>query len=438
MVSKFYLVFLLYGVISSPVFNPEENFGDTDGPWNYLGVSGYAGTISMNPLTGSSLFYWLFEAIDGNITSDNLPLILWLQGGPGCSGSFGMLWEAISPITVNQNTNPLRTPLNQTWSTNYHIISVDFPYGAGYSTAYKSSDERNTTQDATYYLYKFLTILGGKYPQWFERPFYIFGESYGGHWVPGLAWNILQQNSLNKTGFIIPLKGIGIGDPWVDALTQSQTYSQYSLSASLINNNEFSIVNYFQNMVLVQLANNQTLQAEESWENTYNSVVEFSGGVNEYNVRQYGQYNEDSLITFMNLNSTKQMLNVDINLDWVSCNDTIYDYYKADIMNSSIIYFPYILSQGVNVMIYNGQDDLIVNSPGVENMMANIDWINAQDFEQASKIEWTVNDEIAGYVQTYDNLTFVLVLASGHMAPYDQPINIKDMVERFINGTGWN
>ncbi|OMJ74521.1 hypothetical protein SteCoe_26523 [Stentor coeruleus] len=438
MVSKTFLVGLICVALASPAFEQKEILGDTDGPWSYLGVTGYAGYISMNSLTGSSLFYWLFEAIDGNITSDNLPLILWLQGGPGCSGSFGMLWEAISPITVNQNTQPIRTPLNHTWSTNYHIMSVDFPYGAGYSVAFKASDERNTTQAATYYLYKFLRTLGSKYPEWFNRPFYIFGESYGGHWVPGLAWNILQQNALNLTGFQVPLKGIGIGDPWVDAPTQTQTYAQYALSASLINNYEMNVVNHYQSLVITELDNNQPLQAERNWENSYDAIVGFSGGVNVYNVREYGNYNEDVLTAFMNSNSTKEMLHVNVQQSWVSCNDSIYDYYKADIMNSSIIYFPYILSQGVTVMIYNGQDDLIVNSPGIENMMANIDWPGAQDFEQAPKLNWTVNGNMAGYAQSYNNLTFVLVLASGHMGPYDQPINVKNMVERYINGTGWD
>jgi carboxypeptidase C (cathepsin A) len=438
MVSKILLVGLFCVALASPAFEQKEILGDTDGSWSYLGVTGYAGYISMNSLTGSSLFYWLFEAIDGNITTDNLPLILWLQGGPGCSGSFGMLWEAISPITVNQNTQPIRTPLNHTWGTNYHIMSVDFPYGAGYSVAFKASDERNTTQEATFYLYKFLRTLGGKYPQWFNRPFYIFGESYGGHWVPGLAWNILQQNALNLTGFQVPLKGIGIGDPWVDAPTQTQTYAQYALSASLINNYEMNVVNHYQSLVITELDNNQPLQAERNWENSYDAIVSFSGGVNVYNVREYGNYNEDVLTAFMNTNSTKEMLHVNAQQTWVSCNDSIYDYYKADIMNSSIIYFPYILSQGVTVMIYNGQDDLIVNSPGIENMMANIDWPGAQDFEQAPKMNWTVNGNMAGYAQSYNNLTFVLLLASGHMGPYDQPINVKNMVERYINGTGWD
>ena len=79
---------------------------NSDGAWEFLGVSGYSGYITMNPLTGSSLFYWLFEAINSNITQDTKPLIIWLEGGPGCSGTFTMLWQMVSPIRVNNNTQP--------------------------------------------------------------------------------------------------------------------------------------------------------------------------------------------------------------------------------------------------------------------------------------------------------------------------------------------
>lgn len=437
MVSKLLLACLVCISLSSPVLNEPKSLGDTDGPWEYLGVTGYSGLVNMNGLSGSSLFYWLFEAIDGNITTDKLPLVLWLQGGPGCSGELGMLWENISPITISATAQAFRTNLTWTWGTNYHIMSVDFPYGAGYSYANQAGDEKNTTASATYYLYRLLAKLGAKYPTWFNRNFYIFGESYGGHWVPGLAYNILQQNALN-TGFNIPLQGIAIGDPWVDPSTQSQTYGTYAYSTSLINSNELNIVNYYQSLVTSQLATGDVYQAEANWENSYTAVIDFSGGVNEYNVRVYGEYDNSMLDTWLNQASTKSLLNVPSSAQWVSCNNTVYDYYKADIMNSSIVFLPYILSQKVSVMIYNGQDDLIVNSPGVENMMAKISWPGASGFANAPKVNWMVNGNIAGYAQTYNNLTFVLVLDSGHMAPHDQPVNVKDMAMRYINGTGWN
>ena len=138
MVSKFVL---LCFVALSFASTHEETLGVTDGPWAILGLTGYSGMISMNALTGSSLFYWLFESIGGNITTDSRPLILWLQGGPGCSGELGMLFENISPLTVySDHADVYETDTNYTWATDYHIMTVDFPYGAGFSYANVETD----------------------------------------------------------------------------------------------------------------------------------------------------------------------------------------------------------------------------------------------------------------------------------------------------------
>lgn len=436
MVRKLVLLSLVCICLASPAFESSQNLEDTDGPWSYLGVTGYSGTITMNALTKSSLFYWLFESIGGDIATDSTPLIIWLQGGPGCSGGIGMFWANISPLTIYPNyANVFPTNLNYTWATDFHILSVDFPYGAGFSTAYSAGDEKNSTLSATLYLYNFLIKLARKYPTWFQREIYVFGESYGGHWVPGLVFNILQQNALNLTGITIPVVGMGLGDPWTDPMTQSQTYSLYAHTFSLINYNQMNVVNYYQSQVSQLLSQQNYLQAEYTWENSYSTIVDFAGGINYYNIRLFGDYNFDTLTNWLNKAGMKTIFHAPSTATWNSCNNTVYDYYRADIMNSTLPLVNYILSQGVKVIIYNGQDDLIVNAPGIENMVQSINYPN---FAKAPKQNWIVNDTMAGYVQTAGNLTLALVLRSGHVVPHDQPVVAKDLVLRFVNNLPWN
>jgi serine carboxypeptidase-like clade 2 len=53
-----------------------------------------------------------------------------------------------------------------------------------------------------------------KFPEYKDHDFYITGESYGGVYVPTLAYNVLLHNeaSLNK----INLKGIAVGNGVTD------------------------------------------------------------------------------------------------------------------------------------------------------------------------------------------------------------------------------
>ena len=42
-----------------------------------------------------------------------------------------------------------------------------------------------------------------------------------------------------------------------------------------------------------------------------------------------------------------------------------------------------------------------------------------------------------GFARSYDKLTQLIVMKAGHMSPHDQIVATRDMVNRFINGTGF-
>jgi carboxypeptidase C (cathepsin A) len=80
-------------------------------------ISQYAGYLNVQ---FGGLFYWLFEAAD-----NNAPLLLWLNGGPGCSSMDGLFLE-LGPFKINGNSiviNPY------SWHNSANLLFIDQPVG---------------------------------------------------------------------------------------------------------------------------------------------------------------------------------------------------------------------------------------------------------------------------------------------------------------------
>eukprot|EP00331_Platyophrya_macrostoma_P020288 CAMPEP_0176467712 /NCGR_PEP_ID=MMETSP0127-20121128/38612_1 /TAXON_ID=938130 /ORGANISM="Platyophrya macrostoma, Strain WH" /LENGTH=165 /DNA_ID=CAMNT_0017861045 /DNA_START=32 /DNA_END=525 /DNA_ORIENTATION=- len=103
----------------------------------------YTGYIPVNNVTNSSLFYTLYSAGGNNPNattntsnlSTSAPLILWLQGGPGCSSWLGNINE-FGPMTANYNATTNKTTLSanpSSWNNFAHLLFVDQPIGVGFS-----------------------------------------------------------------------------------------------------------------------------------------------------------------------------------------------------------------------------------------------------------------------------------------------------------------
>jgi carboxypeptidase C (cathepsin A) len=94
------------------------------------------------------------------------------------------------------------------FSSAANVLFLESPAGVGYSYSNTTSDydkmgDRITAADNYLFLMNWLE----RFPEYKNRPFYISGESYAGHYVPQLAHTILHHNKkANRT--IINLKGI--------------------------------------------------------------------------------------------------------------------------------------------------------------------------------------------------------------------------------------
>lgn len=72
-----------------------------------VNFSQYSGYITVDRKAGRALFYWLIEApVDRQPASK--PLVLWLNGGPGCSSVAYGASEEVGPFRVRRDGKRLK------------------------------------------------------------------------------------------------------------------------------------------------------------------------------------------------------------------------------------------------------------------------------------------------------------------------------------------
>ena len=113
--------------------------------------------------------YWLTES-QNNPTTD--PLVLWLNGGPGCSSLDGLFYEQ-GPIHVYDNATLYPNPY--TWNLNASVLFLEAPICVGFSfqdnTKICQSSDNQTANDNYLALLKFFE----EFPEFQSNKFYVTG-----------------------------------------------------------------------------------------------------------------------------------------------------------------------------------------------------------------------------------------------------------------------
>ena len=195
-----------------------------------------------NTAENKNYFYWFFEKrstslLPSSSKTDDIepvPLLIWLNGGPGCSSLLGLLTEN-GPCLVN-SAGDGTTPNPYSWNEAAHVLYLDQPARVGYSYgSVNDSNEIMIAEDAYYFIQAFFKSEEGQ--KYKDSPLYLTGESYAGHYIPAIAHRILEGNENHQQNNLlsINLSGIAIGNPWIDPEEQFQWY------AAMANNNSHNL-----------------------------------------------------------------------------------------------------------------------------------------------------------------------------------------------------
>ncbi|GAA5993920.1 hypothetical protein JCM5350_002867 [Sporobolomyces pararoseus] len=411
---------------------------------------------------GRHFFTWIFES-----RSDprNDPVVLWLNGGPGCSSATGLLQE-LGPCKAQKHGDPVRNP--HSWNNNATVIFLDQPAGVGFSYSDKDDHGVWTTEAAARDTYAFLQIFFHNFGDRFANSdFHIAGESYGGRYVPLFADFILRENEKLKTaskGELKPinLKSILVGNGFTDPKVQYGSYiptvctneTGYGplLDKSTCDKMRQTLP-HCQNLVQQCYDNPSSsttcLAAFEYCENSQTGAY-YKSGRNPYDMTRFGGYEEEKWISrWLNSENVRKELGVDLEphrhggvKKFVGCSDKVGFRFtvSGDQARPSFPAVSHLVNNGVSALFYSGKKDFICNWSGNEEWSSNLEWTGTDFFRREPLRSWYATEELArvgnktrqaGEYRQYGNLAFAIVNDSGHFVPYDHPVEALAMFNQW-------
>ncbi|KAF2200240.1 alpha/beta-hydrolase [Delitschia confertaspora ATCC 74209] len=179
-------------------------------PWD-IGES-YAGLLPISDAEDETrkLFFWFFPSTDSDLHEE---IVIWLNGGPGCSSLSGFLTEN-GPFTWMAGTAaPVQNPYS--WTNLTNMIWIEQPVGVGYTQGTPNiTDEVELAQEFIGFYKQFVDAFDAH-----GYKVYVTGESYAGYYVPYIADAFIGANDTNYYN----LAGISINDPIIgDSVVQQQ------------------------------------------------------------------------------------------------------------------------------------------------------------------------------------------------------------------------
>ncbi|KAK3235151.1 hypothetical protein CYMTET_54635 [Cymbomonas tetramitiformis] len=323
---------------------------------------------------------------------------------------------------------------------------IDQPTGVGFSYG-DASDYDHNEKEVADDMFHFMQAWYGAHQEFLSNKFFVFGESYGGHYVPNVANRIFQGNQA-KEGTHVNLAGFAVGN----GLTDPEI--QYAYYAEMANNNTYGIKavsdSVYEKMVKAQdgcinkikACQKLTIACTFAQASCNNDVVApyEKTGLNPYDIRKpCGEnplcYDFSSVTKFLDLDSTRQALHVTSkSAKWESCNYKVNSDFSSDWMKNYQGQIPPMLEGGVRGLIYAGDADYICNWMGNKAWSLALNWSGSSKFRGTPDQEWTVDSKAAGKVRSADGFTFLQVYGAGHMVPMDQPLNALTMLNTFIHG----
>ncbi|TKA23477.1 Pheromone-processing carboxypeptidase kex1 [Salinomyces thailandicus] len=406
----------------------------------------FAGHIEVTPEHHGNLFFWLYK---NRHIANRQRTVLWLNGGPGCSSMDGAMME-IGPYRVGEGGN--LTYNNGSWDEFANVLFVDNPVGTGFSYV-DSNSYLHELDEMANNMVSFLETFFTLFPEHETDDLYIAGESYAGQHIPHIASAILDRNAL-KTHHAWNLSGLLIGNGWISGPDQYLSYIPFAYESGLVtsgSDHDKQLLEQQKDCIRDLDKTGKDHVDVATCEAILQDILRVSMKdgkcVNMYDVRLTDSYPScgmnwppdlSNVTPYLRRKDVIRALNInrDKKTGWEECNGQVSNAFKAANSKPSVKLLPGLLEK-VPIVLFSGDQDLICNHIGTENLISSLEWNGAVGMETepghwAPKRDWSFEGQPAGIYQSARNLTYVKFYNSSHMVPFDYPRRTRDMLDRFM------
>lgn len=419
----------------------------------------YSGHLELHAENNTNYYFLKYEK--PNDDSNNL--IIWLNGGPGCSSMDGG-YMGIGPLMINADMEVYYN--NGTWLQLGSLLFLDQPIGTGFSYGDEYRNElTEVASDFMVFLKKYFEV----FPNDLEKNLYIAGESYAGQYIPYFAKYILEDKTTDYN-----LKSVMIGNGWISAKFTGMSYIPYLIENQLITGKEDYMLEILRQQEKCQNSFNHlsktASQAEKNKADKEcdrilvlflkNWFAQNSMCLNQYDYRLNDTYPSCGMNWPSDLNFIKSFLgniNVQRQLNlredyierelanshgenepttyWNECNNRVQDVLTNQNSVSSEELLGDILGH-IPVFLFNGDKDIICNYIGTEDFISELSWNDQKGFsDDSQRFNWVYNNSQVGTIQTERNLTYVRVFNASHMVYVDNADISRGVFDIVVNNT---
>ncbi|XP_038905174.1 serine carboxypeptidase-like 45 [Benincasa hispida] len=431
----------------------------------------FGGYVTIDEKQGRALFYYFVEA---QTQPASKPLVLWLNGGPGCSSIGAGAFIEHGPFKIN---GEILVKNDYSWNIEANMLYVESPAGVGFSYSanksfYSKINDEITARDNLLFLQHWFD----KFPEYKNRDFYITGESYGGHYVPQLAHLILKSKAN------INLKGIAIGNPLLEMVNDFNARDGYLWSHGVVSDSAYKLLSsmcntsrFFQEALQGFISPDCTFVLSEVAEQLSNFIDDYNviGDVcsltaksqpaillhplssffystiksaslrhllshhQEKNGIDRDICSQENVAKYLNRKDVQKALHaklVGVN-QWTLCvNNTYWHYDMKNVLIPTIGVVGSLVKSQIRVLVYSGDQDSVIPFTGTRTLVNSLAKSLDLNTTMPYKV-WLVDNQVGGWSEVYGKfLSFASIRGASHLAPETQPKRSLVLFKAFLDG----